>query len=145
MAVRFDDRVRGLLAAPNLALVATVDGAGSPCVQPVWFDLLGERIRLNTVEGRVWPKRVRRDPRVSLCVVNGEATTEYVEIRGHIVVDTHEGADQHIDELSHKYIGADYPNRFPGEQRVTFHVEADKITYVNLLEAIPAAPFGDQR
>lgn len=138
-------RVQALLAGAHLAQVATVDRAGAPCVQPTWFDVLGDRIRLNSVEGRAWPERARRDPRISICVVNAEATTEYVEIRGRIVVDTHDGADAHIDELSRKYIGIDYPNRFPGEQRVTFQVEPDKVTYVNLLEAIPAAPFGDRR
>lgn len=145
MAVALDPRVRTLLEGANLAQVAHVDEAGSPRVQPTWFDVLGDRIRLNSVEGRAWPERVRRDPRVSICVVNAEATTEYVEIRGRIAVDTHEGADAHIDELSRKYIGIDYPNRFHGEQRVTFHVEPERVTYVNLLEAIPAAPFGDRR
>lgn len=144
MTVGFDDRVRRILDAPNLANLATVDADGAPRVHPTWFDTDGATIRLNAVEGRVWPERVRRDCRVSLCVVNAEATTEYVEIRGEIVEDP-VGAYHHIDALSHKYIGMDYPNRFPGEKRLLFRVLPEKVVYVNLLEAIPAAPFGDQR
>jgi PPOX class probable F420-dependent enzyme len=144
MAVEFDDNVRRILEGPNLANVATVGADGAPCVQPTWFDVEGNTIRLNSVEGRAWPKRARRDGRVSLCVVNAEATTEYVEIRGTIVEDPQGGYD-HIDVLSRKYIGIDYPNRFPGEERLLFRVHPEKVVYVNLLEAIPAAPFGDQR
>ena len=144
MAVEFEDRVRRIREAPNLATVATVGTDGAPCVQPTWFDVEGETIRLNSVEGRAWPDRARRDGRVSLCVVNAEAPTEYVEIRGTIVEDP-DGGDDHIDVLSRKYIGIDYPNRFPGEKRLLFRVQPDKVVYVNLLKAIPAAPFGDQR
>ncbi len=145
MTVEFTDRARAVLEAPNLACLATVDAGGAPCVQPVWFDLDGETIRLNSIEGRAWPRRVRRDGRVSVCVVNSAEPTEYVEIRGRIVEDTHEGADEHIDALSRRYIGIDYPNRFEGEQRILFRVRPERVVPVNLLEAIPGAPFGDQR
>lgn len=145
MSVRFEGRVREVLEGPHLAIVSTVGSKGTPYAQPTWFDIDGDTIRLNSVEGRTWPKRVRNNPEVSVCVVNSEETTEYVEVRGRIVEDSHEGADELIDELAHKYIGADYPNRFPGEQRIFFRVKPEKVVYVNLLEAIPAAPFGDQR
>ena len=40
-------------------------------------------------------------------------------IRGRVVEDTHEGADEHINKLAKKYMGLDeYPHRQPGEQRV---------------------------
>jgi len=52
--------------------------------------------------------------------------------RGEDLEDTHEGADEHIDRLAHKYLGADeYPNRFPGEQRVILRLRPDRVRYYN--------------
>jgi hypothetical protein len=53
---------------------------------------------------------------------------EYVEIRGTATVAG--GADEHIDALSAKYIGQDsYPFRQPGEERVKFVVQPDKVRH----------------
>ena len=55
---------------------------------------------------------------------------EHAEIRGHVVDATHRGADEHIDELAKKYLGQHrYPFRQPGEQRVMFLIEPDRVHY----------------
>jgi PPOX class probable F420-dependent enzyme len=142
MSEALTDRVRALLEAPHLAHVGTLDASGAPRVMPVWVDLEDGLVCINSSEGRGWPKRVRRDDRVCVTVTNAETTSEYVEIRGRVVEDTHEGADEHIDRLAHKYLGTDYPARFEGEQRVMFRIRPDRIHYINLLERIPARPVG---
>jgi hypothetical protein len=54
---------------------------------------------------------------------------EYVEIRG-TARGTLEGADDHINRLAKKYIDADeYPFRQPGEQRITYVVDADRVRH----------------
>lgn len=51
---------------------------------------------------------------------------EYVSVRGRVVEDTHDGADEHIDGLARKYLNKDeYPFRQPGEQRVKFLIEPE--------------------
>ena len=41
-----------------------------------------------------------------------------------------EGADEHIDRLAEKYLGLDaYPARQPGEQRITYVVDATRIRH----------------
>ena len=41
---------------------------------------------------------------------------------------TEKGADAHIDSLAKKYLGKDkYPFSQPGEVRVTFEIEPDKV------------------
>ena len=141
----FDDRVRALLDAPNMGVLSTLDSHGAPRSHPLWFNREGDKLCMNSVQGRAWPVRVERDGRVALCVINQEATTEYTEILGHVSEITTDGADEHIDVLAHRYIGMDYPNRFEGEVRLKITVVPERIVYINLLEAIPAAPFGDQR
>jgi len=54
---------------------------------------------------------------------------EYVEIRG-TASGTLDDADGHIDRLAKKYLDADsYPFRQPGEQRIKFVVDADRVRH----------------
>jgi PPOX class probable F420-dependent enzyme len=140
LSTAIDSRARRLLDGPNMAHVATVDHQGHPRIQPVWIGTDGETIWINTQDGRTWPKRLRRDPRVAISILNAEAPTEYVEIVGHLAEETSDGAKDHLDALSRVYTQADYPNHFEGEVRVIFRIAPDRINYVNLLEAIPGAP-----
>jgi hypothetical protein len=83
---------------------------------------------LNTAEGRVWPRNLERDPRVTLTVQNMENPYEYLTIRGHVAERTREGADEHIAALAKKYLDRDtYPGRRPGEQRLIIRVEPEYV------------------
>jgi PPOX class probable F420-dependent enzyme len=130
MRKTLDDRDRALLEAPNFAHVATLRRDGTPEVVPVWVDVDGDRVLLNSAEGRSWPKNLDRDPRVTVTVTNMENPYEYVTIRGHLAEKTTEGADEHIDKLAKKYLGTDrYPYRRPDETRVKIAVEPDAVRH----------------
>jgi PPOX class probable F420-dependent enzyme len=123
-----DGRVRELLEAPNICFVATLRKDGTPHVTPTWVDVEDGRIVLNTAEGRVWPRNLRRDPRVTLTVPDRENPYEYVMISGRLAEDTHEGAFEHIDRMAKKYLGQEkYPFLQPGEQRIIFKIEPEKV------------------
>jgi PPOX class probable F420-dependent enzyme len=129
MAEAIDERSRELLEAPNFGHVATIGGDGTPHVAVVWVDTDGDHVLLNSAEGRVWPDNIRRDPRLSLTVVNPENPYEYVVIRGRVVEITHEGADDHINALSRKYLGKDeYPFRLPDEVRLLIRVKPERVS-----------------
>jgi len=68
MTVTLSPGVRKLFEETNFAHIATVMRDGSPQVSPVWVDLRGDLILVNTAEGRVKPRNVRRDPRVALSI-----------------------------------------------------------------------------
>jgi PPOX class probable F420-dependent enzyme len=125
---KLEGRARELLEEKNFANVATLREDGTVHVTPAWVDVDDDKVVLNTAEGRAWPKLARRDPRVTVTVQNLENPYEYVTITGHVVKDTHEGADAHIDSMAKKYLGQDtYPFRQPGEQRVIFEIAPDRI------------------
>jgi PPOX class probable F420-dependent enzyme len=126
MSVKIEGRAEELLKGKNFCHVATLRADGSVHGVPVWVDVQDGRPVLNTAEGRAWPRNLERDPRVTLTVPNSENPYEYVELRGRVAERTHEGADEHIDQLAKKYMGVDsYPLRQPGEQRLIIRVEPE--------------------
>jgi PPOX class probable F420-dependent enzyme len=108
---------------------------GSPQRTQTWVDTDGQHILINTAEGRQKVRHVRRDPRVAVNVVDPANAWRIASVRGHVVEITTEGADQLIDQLTKKYIGADtYPFRQPGEVRVTLKIAANRINAAGLEE-----------
>jgi PPOX class probable F420-dependent enzyme len=129
MAIEIDEKVRKLLEEPNFANIATLMPDGSPQVTPVWVDYDGKHILFNSAEGRQKPRNIRRDPRVALSVFEQGNPYSMAAIRGKVVEVTHEGADEMIDRLAKKYLGLEkYPNRAPGEIRVTFKIEPEYVS-----------------
>jgi PPOX class probable F420-dependent enzyme len=126
MSVRVEGRGEELLRAKNFCHVATLRADGSVHGVPVWVDVQDGMPVLNTAEGRVWPRNLERDPRITLTVQNMENPYEYLEVRGRVSDSTHEGADEHIDALAKKYMGVEeYPLRQPGEKRLIIRVEPE--------------------
>jgi PPOX class probable F420-dependent enzyme len=105
------------------ASLATLMPDGRPQVTPVWCDYDGTHVMVNTARGRVKDRNMRRDPRVSLAIMDPDNPYRYLEIRGRVVEATEAGADAHIDKMAKKYLGLDkYPNRQPGEVRVLYKI-----------------------
>jgi PPOX class probable F420-dependent enzyme len=128
MSTTIEGRAEELLRGKNFAHIGTLRADGSIQIAPTWVDVQDGRPVLNTAEGRAWPRNLERDPRITLEVQNMENPYEYVEIRGRVAERTHEGADEHIDQLAKKYLGVDeYPMRQPGEQRLIIRVEPEYV------------------
>lgn len=116
-----------LLAGKNFATVATLNADGSPQATIVWIDTDGENVIFNTADGRVKPKNIRRDARVSVCVFGMENPYQQAMINGRVIEMTNEGADAHINQMAKKYMGVDeYPFRQPGEVRLIVKIAVDK-------------------
>jgi PPOX class probable F420-dependent enzyme len=111
------------------ANLGTLMKDGSPQVTPVWVDYDGKYVRINSAKGRVKDKNMRRDPRVSVSLQDPANPYRYLEVRGRVIEITEKGADDHINKLSQKYLGNPvYPFRKPGEVRVTYIIEPEKVS-----------------
>jgi PPOX class probable F420-dependent enzyme len=110
-----------------VGVVTTLHPDGSPQSTVVWVDVDDEGPSINTAYGRVKPRNLEKDPRVSLVVVDPEDPYAWVKINGNAkLVD--DGADAQIDRLSKKYTGRDmYANRQPDEKRVTVRITPTRI------------------
>jgi PPOX class probable F420-dependent enzyme len=125
----FTPSTRALFAKQVLAHVASLGPEGEPNVTPVWVELDGDEIVINTALGRAKARNLASDSRVAVSLSDPDNPQVAVAIRGTVVGFTTEGADEVIDRLAKKYLGVDdYPYRRVGEVRVTVRIRPDRIS-----------------
>ncbi len=131
MTNNMSPEVAKLIEDKNLAFVATLMKNDSPQITPVWIDLVDGIILVNTAKGRVKQRNVSRDPRVAISIVDRNNPYNMVTIQGHVIEQTTEGADKHIDKMAKKYLGVDkYPFTMPGEERIILKIVPKKIFHM---------------
>jgi PPOX class probable F420-dependent enzyme len=111
----------------SFASLATLMPDGRPQVSPVWCEYDGKHVVINSAKGRVKDRNMRREPRVALAVIDPDNPYRYLQIHGRVVEVEENGADAHIEKLSHKYTGKDYAHRQPGEVRVIYRIAPDRM------------------
>ena len=122
------EKYRDLFDKRAFANLATLMPDGRPQVTPVWCDYDGHHVLVNSARGRQKERNLRRDPRATLSILDPDNPYRYLEVRGRVVEITENGADEHIDRLAKKYLGADkYPRRQPGEVRIIFKVQPERV------------------
>jgi PPOX class probable F420-dependent enzyme len=128
MPAKIPDKYRDLLQKRAFASLGTIMPDGSPQVTPVWVDVDNGHLLFNSARGRQKDKNVRRDPRVTLTLIDPDNPYRYLEVRGRVVDISEKGAPEHIDKLAKKYLGVEkYPYAQPGEVRVLYKVEPEKV------------------
>ena len=113
-----DQTIRTLAATgQNFAAVTTLLPDGTPMTQPLWVDADDEHLLLNTEVHRQKFRNISRDPRITIAIWDPGQPYNYVEVRGE-VIETITGpeARSHIDQLSQRYMGRDYPGQIESER-----------------------------
>lgn len=127
MAIALPQSVKKILQDKAYGHVVTFNADGKPQLTMVWADVDGNEVLFNTAEGRLKPKNLRRDPRIIVSVQDRNDPQSYMVFHGKARV-TEAGADEHIDKLAKRFLGADkYPFRRPGEKRVVVRIKVDRI------------------
>lgn len=117
-----------MLRGKTFGHIITRNESGSPQVTLVWVDEDNGDLTFNTNMARIKAQNLTRDPRVVVSVQNPESPGQYLVVRGSAELSTGERAWGHIDHLSRKFSGNDYPRRDPAEERVMIRVKATRIT-----------------
>ncbi|MBO0911320.1 MAG: PPOX class F420-dependent oxidoreductase [Acidobacteria bacterium] len=127
MSQAIPDKYRDLFTKRAFGSLGTMMPDGTPQVTPVWVDLDGDLVVVNTAKGRQKDRNMRRDPHVALAIIDPDNPYRYLEIRGRVAEISEDGADAHIDKMAKKYLGADkYPYRQSGEVRVMFKIRPER-------------------
>jgi PPOX class probable F420-dependent enzyme len=119
------DELLTLLRGPSPCFISTLMADGSPQMTEVWVDTDGEHVVINTVDGFLKVRNLRRDPRLAVSVLD---LMRYFSVRGTVVDMITEGAADHIEMLSQRYLGEPYPWYGGRDQtRIMLIIEADQV------------------
>jgi PPOX class probable F420-dependent enzyme len=129
MSVQFGERLQEFLAEPNPLVVGTVRKDGSVQMSPVWFEYRDGLIWLNGGPKRDWFRHLVRDGQATLLLVDSKNMFRWAQIQAHLVDSTAEGADEHIERLSQRYLGTPYRN--PKVDRLIIRLEGRRVTGSN--------------
>jgi PPOX class probable F420-dependent enzyme len=125
-------RARAFLEAANYATLATLDPDGSPRTAVIWY-LLEDNgaILVNSAVGRRWPANLRREPRVSLAVIDRVDGLKWLGLSGRVerIDDDQAIAQADIAGLARRYHVEDpweaeriIVERFTRQHRVSFRI-----------------------
>lgn len=127
----FPDTHRDLLDQ-QFASLATIGRDGFPQVTEIWFLHDDGELKLSLNTARLKTRNLRRDPKVSLMLLDLEVPYRYLEVRGNARV---EPDDEYAfaGKLGAKYGGADLREHDqPGESRVVVTIEPTNVYAVDM-------------
>jgi PPOX class probable F420-dependent enzyme len=131
MALALSDEIKRLIDGPNFAHLASLMPDGSPQSAPVWVSREGDRILIGTSESSLKARNTRRDPRVSLSIVDVENPYVEAQLRGRVVERRPDPNLAVKDVTARKYTGRPFPWRSP-EGSVTLVIEVEKAKFAHL-------------
>ena len=117
-----------LFQSRNLAFLSTLSKDGSPHITPVWADMEDDLVLVNTFKISAKNKTVTRDPRIAISVVENNNPYNMVSIKGRVIDQTTDGADEHLKKLAKKYLGiGKYYYRKPNHKRIILKIKPEKV------------------
>ena len=118
------ENVTTMLARANPAVMGTVGRDGTPVTVATWYLWEDGQVFLNMDAGRRRLEHLRRDPRVSLTVLDSDSWYTHVSLQGRVVRLEDDPDLSGIDRLARAYTGGQYPNR--ERPRVSAWMEVDR-------------------
>ena len=127
MTATIPDELLPLLESTAVAFVSTIGPKGEPQTTPIWFVWQDGTVRFSLVDGRQKLRNLRRDPRLSVVIVDPADPTWYVELRG--TADLQPDPDLAVERAAaEKYRGEHADVEPPGTARVAATVVVEKVT-----------------
>ena len=122
-----DEEHRRILLARRNAFLATLNADGSPQLTPVWVDVDGDEVLVNSLARTVKIANMRRDARVALVMESEEDRYVVLRIDGHVVaIESGKEVDEHIERLSMRQDGESWEFS-EGEVRALARIRPDRI------------------
>jgi PPOX class probable F420-dependent enzyme len=116
-------QLQDLLRKPNPSVIATLKPDGAPHTVATWYLWEDGRVLVNMDEGRARLDYIRRDPRVSLTVLDNDDWYHHVSLRGRVAQLEDDADLSGIDRISRHYTGQPYAQRDRGRVNAWIEVE----------------------
>ena len=117
------EELQALLAQPHPAVMASLKPDGSPLSVATWYLFEDGRLLVNMDDTRARLEHIRKDPRVSLTVLDSD-WYRHVSLQGRVVALEPDSELKDIDRLSTHYRGEPYPVR--DKPRTSAWIEIDR-------------------
>ncbi len=95
---------RDLLEGGHYVALVTVMPDGQPQITPVWCNLDGDDVLVNTMRGFRKERNMRANPKVTVLAYDQRRPLRHIEIRGTAIEMIEEGALAHLDQLTRLYL-----------------------------------------
>src|SRR5262245_29781249 len=124
------DKARAFLQEKRFAVLATINPDSTPQLSAMWYELDGDEILMNTKLGRAKERKLRRDPRICICIEGGYS---YLTLAGTAqLIDDQEMSQADIKRLATRYHNpakAEQMMRdsFSKQQRVTIRLTIERV------------------
>jgi PPOX class probable F420-dependent enzyme len=103
MTVEIPESHRELLAGPVNVVLTTLMPDGQPQTTPIWCNLDGDDVLINSMKQFRKQKNMRLNPKVTLLAYRLNQPLRNIEVRGQVVEMTEDGALEHLNELNMLY------------------------------------------
>jgi PPOX class probable F420-dependent enzyme len=122
------DELSRLFQFRNIAYLSTLSKDGSPHVTPVWAEMVDDLVLINTFIESAKVRHISNDKRIALAIVEQNNPFNMISIKGKVLDQTSEGADEHLKRLAKRYLGiGKYYYRKPTNKRVILKIKPEKI------------------
>ena len=126
MALTVGPRLQGFFEQVLPAIVATVNDRGMPEMTPVWYEYRDGRILLNGDRTRIWLARMEQAGRATFMVADPTNFWRWVQVYGKVLGVADDPGGEHINRLSHRYRGTDYPGNRDTRRTATIEITSIK-------------------
>jgi PPOX class probable F420-dependent enzyme len=130
MAATLNERMREFLDAPHPAVLSTLNPDGSPQASVVWIGRDGDDVLVSSTAGLRKERNIRRDPRVSLTVIDRDEPLRSLGIRGTATVAEDTGralAFRLAEEYEGAGAGQEYLDLPPEVVRVVLRITPNRV------------------
>jgi PPOX class probable F420-dependent enzyme len=117
------EALQAFLAQPNPSVIATLTPGGEPHSAATWYLWEDGRVLVNMGATRKRLEHMRRDPHVSLTVLDKDLWYRQLTLRGRVTEIADDPELEGIDRLCNHYMGSDYSAR--DDPRVNAWIEID--------------------
>lgn len=126
MTTSIPNELLPLLDSTAVAFVSTIGAKGEPQTTPIWFVWQDGVVRFSLVEGRQKLRNLRRDPRLSVVIVDPRDPTWYVELRGR--AELRPDPDHALEQAAARKYRGEYTDVEPGTARFAASVIVERVT-----------------
>jgi PPOX class probable F420-dependent enzyme len=105
------EQLQTILAKPNPAVMGTIRSNGDPLTVATWYLWEEGRVLVNLDAGRKRLQHLRRDPRMSLTVLDEAGWHRHVTLHGRVASFEDDPELVDIDRIATHYVGHRYADR----------------------------------